>query len=783
MTKPQWTHNTHFILHIISIWMVFFLCTSMSAIQVQKSSRINIVDEKGNSIPGASVSVINKRDSTIIYTTISDKDGVAEIKHILPDSMGLIVRCLGYKPSVQPFYSTIRNVSLAIDPHSLSEVSVTVSPNSIKHKDGRFIFSPGSLKNEVQNSYELLKLTPLLDINETAISIIGKGASIIYINGRDPQTDNNSLIGMLKSLPPGQIKRIEIITNPGSEHSASLKGGIINIILDKPTEGFIGSTFASVKYYGGRISTSDSFWGGFSKGKINLSTNITYNGNNIYSKTQSDYSYEDKGLQVIDRIRESGWGNLISGNVNASYSYSHDTQIGITINATGNQSHSEASVNSLYTEQNNLKSTDSKIKSSSPWHRPNYSVQAYYNHKTDSKGSYIDVTADYSSKYAESSTKYLFNNGIQLQSAKTESNGFHIKPRLFLQINSLNNISTGLDVLHSRIDNDFIDEQNGNRFIYKETIVGGCADWNARWNDLISTSCGLRVEKTHTEGKMQKDIVKHGYTDFFPSVNINFNIPKGNQGVSLGVSHGIFRPFYSSLNPFVYWTSETTCIKGNPDLKPERDWRFSIYYSFLSDFIFGSTFTLTSDSYIDFTYPENDITVTSTRNFGHQKSFTSFISYNHVFGSIWRLKGNAQFYFYDSEAFIDNMDLGYRDTGYSFNISNNIILSPRHKLRLYVDYSYYSPVKMVTRYGKSKNLLSLSLSKGFRNGMTLSLEGFNLLGFKNDYHYNSPQYRYSKHSDFNPISITFKINYVFGKRQVSGAENRYDTPFETRFKN
>lgn len=75
------------------------------------------------------------------------------------------------------------------------------------------------------------------------------------------------------------------------------------------------------------------------------------------------------------------------------------------------------------------------------------------------------------------------------------------------------------------------------------------------------------------------------------------------------------------------------------------------------------------------------------------------------------------------------------------------------------------------------------LTKSFSNGMRASLEAFNLLGFKNDARFHSPAYSYSEHREMYQAQVLVKFNYVFGKRRVSGADDRYDSSLEKRFSN
>jgi hypothetical protein len=82
--------------------------------------------------------------------------------------------------------------------------------------------------------FDLLKETPMVSSTDNAtLKILGKNASIIYINGRKSNMEPEAVIEMLKNMPSENISKIEVITMPSSEFQVEGNQGIINIILKK----------------------------------------------------------------------------------------------------------------------------------------------------------------------------------------------------------------------------------------------------------------------------------------------------------------------------------------------------------------------------------------------------------------------------------------------------------------------------------------------------------------------------------------------------------------------
>lgn len=481
----------------------------------------------------------------------------------------------------------------------LSEVTVTARAESLQHKAGKFIFDPTDLIKNMPTTYDVLEFTPLLEVSQNSFSILGKGQSVVYINGRSTNMSSEALVDMLKTLPSSRIKSIEIITALGASHSASMSGGIINIIMRRPTDGYLGSAGLQLNYYNERVSPTVSSWNSYTTGKLNLSASVSYRGYGNAEKATSGYEYPDENLGIINQTNSSYWGNVVNANLRASYFLTEKSELGINLSIGSSGGHGKSIIESLET-RNGVETHDkSRIDTRKPWHRPSYSVNAYYTLKTDDRGSNLDVTLGYGNSLSKSQIDYQFTADPDFESQEVKSNGISFRPKYELVISDNHSVNAGYEISRSKIDNDFIHEPASNRFIYKEMINSGYAEWNAQWSNAFSTSAGLRVEHTDITGNQVTigDKFKQNYTDLFPSVSLSLRLPwKGNQRISLSASRGILRPYYSDLNPFVTWTSETTCEKGNIDLQPSYGWYYSMYYSFLRNFILSVSYNFSTDT-------------------------------------------------------------------------------------------------------------------------------------------------------------------------------------------
>ena len=110
---------------------------------------------------------------------------------------------------------------------------------------GQFTYLPNDLRSKTDNSFELLRLVPLLDVSDRGISIFGKGASRIFINGRDPHDRTRGNHGDAARDASFAYSPNRDNNSARSRYSAADNRGIVNVVLSNPYEGIRGSTTAS----------------------------------------------------------------------------------------------------------------------------------------------------------------------------------------------------------------------------------------------------------------------------------------------------------------------------------------------------------------------------------------------------------------------------------------------------------------------------------------------------------------------------------------------------------
>ncbi len=768
-----------------------------------------VLDENNLPLPYANVALLSPRDSTLITGGVTNESG----RFVIPNDHGKVIARISYVG-----YKTVHllcardnagTIKMQHDSTRLSGVVVTASTHRLKQEPGKFIYKPSPSEVVGIDSYELLQYAPLVCVENNTVSILGKGTSTIYINGRKPLMNNASLMEMLRSVPADRIEKIEIIMSPNSSHKASTTGGIVNIVMKKnPNEGLTGSASVSATYLGERITPRASLYLGYSKNRFNAMANLSYQYYNSQDEKETTYNYKDSYTDIVNSTNSKTTGHFLYGNISLSYDLTKRSTLGTSFHIGGSESNSKSTT----TSSNYLRGTIDKYSKSyseteNPFQKPEMSIVAYYNLKTDDKGSNLDVSANYSSSLNASLGTMEYASGVESrevvpyalfkQNTTVDSYGYEFKGSYSHSFNDGSSLESGYEFDSSHLSDDFVrydhngkeyvkNEESSNLFEYDEKVNALYMTYDRKWSNVISTTLGLRAENTNVKGNQVSlnEKFKRNYWNLFPRLSLLVDLANGKHKIALDLSRSIVRPFYNYLNPFKIWTSENTYSMGNIYLKPMICSDMNLSYRFLGDYMIGASYSYGSDDFSEYRFlSENNTTVSSVANFGNEQSFSLYCNVEKVFiNGIWRMSLNAAADYCRDQGTIDGQDVSYTTWTGTVGIRNFFNISSKGGIRATLSYYYYTPFKGVLRIGHHKHLLSASFSKEFKFGGTISVDAFNLLNYRPAYHYNTESYAYREKPQTNNIFLQIRYTQKFGQSRVRGAQNRSDTNHLGRFK-
>ena len=510
--------------------------------------------------------------------------------------------------------------------NELDEVMVVGQRSLVSEK------ADGSLEIQVANTTlatstsvnEILGKSPGVVMNEDdEISIFGKGAAIVFINGLRVENER------LSTLSPSNIESIEIISNPGPRYDAE-GNAVINIItrrnVDQGAKGMV-KNYLSYSDFGGPQNRTDLNYS-YSRPRWTLNGNYAYltgKDRRILETTRTRNTSEDffRSDLITDWQYEyntfSNYGVGLQYSIHANHYWSF--QYTGAYEAMGGEQLSRNAITDrevgIY--KSTLQRDDQTLKNNAS---ANYYIQ------TDSLGSNLFVGAQYASYHddfnydiSQNSTveggqrdDLILNTGFNdtdiLSVQADYSQVFNDKYQLELGVKyskaAIRSNTAFFDIAED--ESRTRDDALSNDFDYDERVPAAYANLKGNLNAGVNYSVGLRGEYTDYAlttsvdgGKLMED----QYVNLFPNASVNASFSEEANGY-LTYASRIIRAPYDALNPFVLYQDAFTSIQGNPDLQPSvvhaielggayRGWGLKTAYTHTKDPIDGGAFQSDED--------------------------------------------------------------------------------------------------------------------------------------------------------------------------------------------
>lgn len=486
------------------------------------------------------------------------------------------------------------NKDTILDPvrldHSLSSelegFNVIAHKSSLQMREGRLIYTPPMLS--AQSAFEVLQTTPTLAVGPESIEILGKGTPRIMMNGRWERMELSQLIIYLKSIPAAEVKRIEIIRNPGAELDAEATSGYINIVLKSRKvyglNGSLAGSAAKAAFFHSDVMGSINA----SLGRLQLNANASLGGGRSKTNGNNNLHYDDKYWQEHNLQERPYRSRTLS--MGADYQLSDRHSIG----ASGNLQLSDWTGEEYNTTQIfNLSRTriDSSLLTEglNPELLNNYSANINYTFNMDSSGRKLRFDLDHfvqsfgreqdfsNSQFDAAgrplSTMRRFLSGNDQQMLITTADLQMDLPTRWAKIS----YGTKYTYISNRNKTSFYERINDSwtgdparfdHFVYDETTYALFAKAGRtvnRWD----INAGLRFEHTRTLGTSEVYNVrnKNEYSKLFPSLDVTYNRNE-RYTYSLNYSRRIDRPMFAQVNPFRWYHTQYAFTNGNPSLQP-----------------------------------------------------------------------------------------------------------------------------------------------------------------------------------------------------------------------
>ncbi|OWP83770.1 hypothetical protein BWK59_08805 [Flavobacterium davisii] len=698
------------------------------------------------------------------------------------------------------------NINLGIlyadETKELEEIAIISSKKIIERKVDKVIFNvQNSARASSGDALEALKVTPGIRIQNEAITMIGKSGIGLMVDGRLLPLFGDDLINYLKTIAAENIKLIEVITTPPAKYSAEGNSGLVNIVLKKAkNDSWNTSVRANLKqntYFTSGLGGTFTY----KKDKNSCVVSTLYTNGSNQGIESSTIHYPNQQWQ--NNGTGKYYSNIWSNRLGYDYQINKKWSLGVQyINNTNKPNIDDSNTVILLDNITQQQTANINSKGESKRKKELNTLNFHSNIDLDTIGKKLSIDIDYL-RYQSSVNRNFNTNtlalpqsgvltGVQNTLNQTNQNIYNIATQFDMQhpLKWLN-LNYGMRLSFSKTDNDvnlfdittgqpIWDNNQSNKFKFKENTQAIYINGNKTFaKEKWQTQFGLRIENTQTEGNAVtlNKITTINYIQFFPTAYCMYKI-NDRKTISLSYSKRIYRPSFSNLNPFRWYTSKFSYSEGNPNLKPclsnnlELNFNYkdntssSLFFSKETN-NFGQVVILSSDEYsqkiIQLNYYDN-----------YSIGFNQMLNYDKK--KWWENQNNLYVYFQHSDSKIYPLTPKSNEgLGVQINTSNNFILKKDKTISAGFDISYIFPNKSSDLvYNYQRTLISLYgrglfLEKKLQAILTVE----NLLktnDFKTLSTRNSIESQYKGYYDSQYINI--QLIYKWGNSKVNNKNRK-----------
>nr|WP_299071753.1 outer membrane beta-barrel family protein [uncultured Allomuricauda sp.] len=613
------------------LFLVFLTFTSATGQTFQIKGKV--VDRGNKIIPYANILLLQAIDSTFVQGTSADDSGYFVLSEVDPDLYLLQASFVGKgsEPRALDITSDISLGALIIplEENNLDEVVVTSRRPTLKKLPDRLVFSVENTVISQGTSWDILRGTPGVIVNQEELLIRGESATV-YLNDRKIQLSGQEVKDLLDGLSGTTIKSVEIIANPPARYEAE-GGPILNIVTNKNIipgyKGSINGTYTQAVFPKYSFGTSHYF----KTNKLNIFANYSISPKKELRKT-------DKGINFIDDTDEvfSRWStdyNQINrslaqnANLIVDYDFNERNSLNLTSNMLFNPGQEQETVlnNEIRNAQSVLDSTF-MTQNSTAFDNTNLAFDLTYVHKLKKPGARLSFNGHYtnydgqseqnlSSTYFDGGGSFLRDFGFDTDSQQdiqifTGQADFstpigNASIETGMKVSSIASEST-IDFLNFIGTDDAVDASLSDNYVYDENVYAAYFSLVKNW-EKWSIKLGLRGELTEAEGTSLtlNETNTQDFFEPFPSVYVLYS-PSDKHSFAFDYGRNVDRPKYNDLNPFRYFFNENDFEEGNPTLFPSFSNNFNLNYTLNSEFFFDIYYRDNGRNIADLVFQNND---------------------------------------------------------------------------------------------------------------------------------------------------------------------------------
>ena len=544
---------------ILSLMLACLSAVSMAQVH-------GFVKEKDSntSLEYANIAFVAPDDSTIIAYAVADSTGYFKLNSSKTEGK-VKISYLGYKSQEVAVNSNsdLGTIYLQKDENMLGEVTVKAN-HIVRTAKGLSVNVNNTVLGKLGDAKDVLKHIPFVMVKNEDISVLGKGEPLIYINNRK-LLDNDEL----KQIQSSDIKKVEVITNPGAEYDATVDA-VIKIYTSHPVGEGLGGYISEGAQSERNISHYGTASLNYRKGGLDLFGSINY------SRTEYEYNQENLARYSAWEIGDTMFINGKSTSLNSSlgFNYQKDDKLSFGIeykNVYAPEKNGNIA-SELTARQNSMRRFFGKTVDDRNQSRKRHYINGYINYNFSEETS-IQLNIDYLNLRQKESQEYFAGEDVMF--TNTDSNNKLYAGKLkFVTPIAGGTLNTGVEGSYTNNDNDYrilddttIDnELNNSKNTAKTGLFSAFVEYERAFGKSWSMSAGGRFEHENFKYILnEEDKTRTINNAFFPSASIAYK--SDDIDMSLSYRYTTRRPNYFMLRSSTAMNSPYSYEGGTPDLK------------------------------------------------------------------------------------------------------------------------------------------------------------------------------------------------------------------------
>lgn len=772
------------------------LCFPVLALAQQQKIDVKVTNDQQQNISQAKVEIFNA-NNILIKSFMTNDEGVFSLEGITENQIKLVINDLEYATFEKQLDLSKSNLNFNIilkkeNTSEIEEVAIIKKKPIVKRKIDRLEFNVENSNISSLSAWEILKKTPGVVFSNNDFKIKGSGDILITINDKKVMVSGEELKTLLENTQGGDVKSVEVITNPPAKYEAS-GSAVLNIVMkENKLEGYRG--YVSGKYiqsiYPKGVGTIAQY---YKKGKF--STMASYSrGAGAYYRAEDNYIHYEEDQTTWKGILNRKDIDNQQNSVNASVEYQANENTTFVLGYRGFYGPKSYGTYYVPTKIYNAQNV----------------MESYYNTINDHHSSSINnnLSLQLDHKFGKNklsfTTYYITNNSKDFQNIFTDLNFINQQPRsqtfisdsgqdvnLFSQQADYNwkNDKWELDagakysIVKTNSILNFSDDENGtltykpeksNVFDYKESNAAAYVSLALNL-DKWSFKGGLRAENTDLTGIVSEphEVNDNQYLKLFPTAYIQYTTENKHQ---FGFSYGkrITRPSYSWLNPAKSYYNLFSYFQGDPRLKATIRHDFNFTYNF-KNWNFEAFYRKKIDPSmeINFQMPETKTLVYRYTNIEKATAYGFSLARDFQVKPWWTISISEDLY-HDENYFFGMDKQLYKNQVWVFNssISTSFTLNKASDWTLEVGHQYGSPgIQGTFRYSGYWTAYLMMNRKFFNKKLEASLffdDIFKTSKEKLTTKYANQDSYFYDYRDTQLVSLSLKYN--FGNQSVKAAK-------------